>query len=666
MIETSLIVNGVVMDIGEKLIPVTYSVNDFGEINSATGDYSTDFTVPATNTNKTALKFASDVNATTLVQYTMQDATIVRGAVESYGFVQITDFDRTKNEFRLAFFSGNAEWFNLAKDISIKDLDFSKFDHAYTIENIAAFANQNEGFCYPLIDYGFNTENPYDTIGLEELYPATFYEEIINSGFRKIGYKVNYDALKSDQRFKRCIIPYSGKGEPSHLLQFRNELLGEGAFSEAEALVFSPTIFPLPITTTKVSPNLLQSDTSYFFRVAGKLKVTISYSLGFDGAFSIIAQLNGVNVDGRNQFSSVVGNSVSVSIDFEVTGMLGDELKLIAFIEPSINPAASFDISGSVVFEFLSPIRENSTIQLGAFLPNITFADFMTLFTKQFNLLFQANQVDQTITLFRFVDVINNIGEAVDYTEKVDYGGQQKDNYERIVQSLAKDNIFTYTDGKDDEGLKLYEDENNEIYGAGSAKIKNSFLPKSRRYIELDFSPTIFKRTWSGQLTTPIIPIVVFEREEFRPKNTGLRCLLVAVETPISSFGELQSIKIVSPSNEANFETMTELPFSWFWKTPQNNELDNLNFSLAFGKPIQTLGNDRTLVDDYYQSFPNLFTRPVLVELDAFLSVVDINNLDFSKPVFIGRPYNSYFFLNRIVEFIGQEYPCGLELLKIA
>lgn len=284
----------------------------------------------------------------------------------------------------------------------------------------------------------------------------------------------------------------------------------------------------------------------------------------------------------------------------------------------------------------------------------------MVLLTKQFNLLFQANQVDQTITIFRFRDIINNIDNAVDYSDKLNYGGNQTDNYERITNNLGKLNRFTYADADDDERLKRYEEENGAIYGSGIRRLQNQFLQNSVDYLSLEFAPTLNILSWSGSVNAPIIPIQDSEGDDL---DSGLRCLLVAPNTDVTLFTEFEDIAIQGLTEG---DTLTSMPFAWFWKDTLNNDLDSLAFSLAYGKPVQALGNDRTLLEDYYESFANLFTRPVIIELDAFLSVVDINNLDFSKPVYIGRPYNAYFFLNRVVEFVGQEYTCGLELLKIS
>ena len=231
--KNGLSVNDVFLSVGSVSIPVTYSINDFTELNSGTGDYSTDFTIPATFETRSVLGFATDLNATTRTPYKRQNATLIVGSYEVYGFIQIVDFDRRANEITLSFFSGNSEWFALADEISIKDLGFARWNHIYSVDNVVLNRNQTEGYCYPLIDYGTNLDNPYNTVELGQIFPATYYSEIIKAGFRAIGYKASYPSLLIDQVFTRAVIPYSGKGQPKHLQSFRDRLFAEGDLSES-------------------------------------------------------------------------------------------------------------------------------------------------------------------------------------------------------------------------------------------------------------------------------------------------------------------------------------------------------------------------------------------------------------------------------------------------
>jgi hypothetical protein len=212
--KVGLLVGNTFLDVGADAIPVTFSINDFGELNAGTGDYSTDFEVAATYETRQALGFIEETNVSTRTAYKIQDATLIVGSVEVYGYIQIVSFNRRANTFSLAFFAGNAEWFELAKQVSIKDLDYSRFDHLYTVPNVAANVNNEDGFCYPLIDYGLNETNLYNFVSMGQIFPATYYKEIIKAGFRKIGYKANYPSLLIDQIFTRATIPYSGEGLP--------------------------------------------------------------------------------------------------------------------------------------------------------------------------------------------------------------------------------------------------------------------------------------------------------------------------------------------------------------------------------------------------------------------------------------------------------------------
>ena len=103
MQKIGLSIDDVFLDLKQDLIPVSFAVNNFGEINSGTGDYSTDFKVDGTWNNVKALKYSEDINLNTGEQFKQQNAVLYVGSLEVYGFVQIVNFDRRRNEFTLAF-----------------------------------------------------------------------------------------------------------------------------------------------------------------------------------------------------------------------------------------------------------------------------------------------------------------------------------------------------------------------------------------------------------------------------------------------------------------------------------------------------------------------------------------------------------------------------------
>ena len=658
MQKIGLSIDDVFLDLKQDLIPVSFAVNNFGEINSGTGDYSTDFKVDGTWNNVKALKYSEDINLNTREQFKQQNAVLYVGSLEVYGFVQIVNFDRRRNEFTLAFYSGNAEWFSLAKNISIKDLDFSQFDHRYTPAEIVANANNAEGFCYPIVDYGYNTDNPYNTIEVTQIFPATYVSEIMKAGFRAIGYKAKYATLLTDQRFTRAILPYSSKDAPSHFQKFRDKLYSAGTLSEIGIFINSPQTFDADITPTTTSENLPPLATSYIANESGVVTVDVDFALIATGAVSRLDVL----VD------TVIVSTVAT--DIEKTGSLQVEVELevgqvVSFLF-TITPFPDFgsgSMNATVRFTFGSKIKEGSKIQLGAFLPNITFADFMTLLTKQFNLLFQAKMIDQTITVFKFRDVIDNISEAKDWSNKIDWNGKAMQDYQRITDPLAKNNKFTYAEAKDDILLDKFGEDIGSVYGSGLKVLNNAFLQNEVDYVSITFAPTINSFGWGGAIYAPFIPVVSFENEKIKANDPKFRVLLVNVNTPVSEFSDYEEINIVGLNAT---ETLTTASFAWFWKQKRNNNIDNIKTSLAFDTPSLATNTDRGLLIDYYENFENLFTFPVLIELDGYLSSVDINALDFSKPIYIQRPYNAYFFLNRVIEFIGQDYTVGVELLKIS
>ena len=147
----------------------------------------------------------------------------------------------------------------------------------------------------------------------------------------------------------------------------------------------------------------------------------------------------------------------------------------------------------------------------------------MALLSKQFNLLFQANQVTQSINVFKFRDVLDNVSNALDWSSKLHRGSQSFQDFERITQNLGRSNSFSYAEAGDDELLDSYFESNLVTYGNGIVTLDNDFISDSNDYVTLDFAPTINRYSWANTFYVPSIPLVDSEAKEVNPE---FRCLL--------------------------------------------------------------------------------------------------------------------------------------------
>jgi hypothetical protein len=93
----------------------------------------------------------------------------------------------------------------------------------------------------------------------------------------------------------------------------------------------------------------------------------------------------------------------------------------------------------------------------------------------------------------------------------------------------------------------------------------------------------------------------------------------------------------------------TNLPVTWFIRTDKT-------YNLGFAN---------SLIPSYYNTLQRVLDRTKIVNVNVRLTPLDINQLDFLKPVYIDK-FNSYFYISKISGFDSTKVDSvEVELVKL-
>ena len=172
-----------------------------------------------------------------------------------------------------------------------------------------------------------------------------------------------------------------------------------------------------------------------------------------------------------------------------------------------------------------------------------------------------------------------------------------------------------------------------------SVNVLNQSLPKEISYIKSEFNYSLYSRILAKTFNTVLIDIWNSEisRIEFDEKP---RILFL--------FNENTAVIYTAP-NEANTTQSSGIPFAGFHKQ------SFLNFNLEW----------KNLYEKFYQSLIQGITNNILkIELDFRLTEFDLQDFDFSIPVYLENP-SGFYYVQEIKDFTSSKESTSVELLRI-
>ena len=315
----------------EESISLNFNIADITDISSKNSSYSKTIKLPDTGRNRKAFSEIFNVEATSPYWSTRpfnpnkKVACIILGdTLEIFrGNLQLTnisyDFDGNRHSYDVVVYSDNDSLFKVIGEQYLSDLDLSRFDHTYTIENIEKSWGLNggngdytDGYFYPLIDYGFPLYYPDDSqtnpISIDKLYTGFYVKTIFDQIITEAGFSYTSEFL-NNYRFVNLITPFNNKTfRPSPtLITGADNLIFLATKSTTYSLPnrahVSPEFFgqyyygSFQCNVDEFDPNNLYNNTSHYYENSPTESYKQNFTLHFKLQVQTVPGFNTVWVD---------------------------------------------------------------------------------------------------------------------------------------------------------------------------------------------------------------------------------------------------------------------------------------------------------------------------------------------------------------------------------
>ena len=222
MILTKIYINNEQIDLKEDVsIPLNFNIADIREPEKRSTTWSKTVILPGTTFNNDLFSNIWNVNAVinstgttnftpnfnpnlkAIAEITYNEAIQFKGICQ---LLNVNVTDKYEIEYEVAFFGELQNVYQFFNNKFLRDLDFSEYNHKYTLYNQQLSWSNTAGYVYPMIDFGFGINSQFK---VTEMFPALFVKTIIDKMFLDAGFTYQSTFFET-QLFKKLVIPYNG------------------------------------------------------------------------------------------------------------------------------------------------------------------------------------------------------------------------------------------------------------------------------------------------------------------------------------------------------------------------------------------------------------------------------------------------------------------------
>jgi hypothetical protein len=653
--------------IGDEKIQTDYAIAEIGNFSTRQGFRGINFDIPKTANNKAILGNSDIVNNTTLRPYRRLKARVYVDGIDQN--IRFADIESIQDNFNIRLYGGNASFFDAIKNKQLRELSYlPSLNHEFNLTNVYDSRDNTDGYVYPLIDWHADSpnaimNNDFKTFDVRYCYPCLFVDEMLENICSDAGYTLVNNLLNDINYQKADLILPVTKATP-------NATKGNAIFSGNNISIFDKVFVPLasdlrynivPLTIEngidiEAVTGTFQNDgfgTGYvldpftatinYFEIpyAGEYNFSINVNAtAVDSLISVcvICKINGLTLEETSAVSVFSGvGAVEHNINYTAEFAKGEQICLLFISIESYITASPLDIT-DIKFEVISNnlgIQINREVNFEFLESSIKQTDLLKAYLQMFCLLVQVDEPTKTVTINKFNEISNNIGLALDWSSKLDYTDNEQLEFE--LDKYAQSNTLTY---KEDDSI-----DPTFIQGSnGTINIDDETLDSEEEFVELPFSAT----EMDSRLQAFVIPkIKIFRTNDDSPPETKPtdkvepRILFLNRETTVPS--------VIYSDGTSTLTTNVDLPLPWF---------------MLAGKEVN-LGFANNLIPLYYGGLQSVLTRTKIVTENIRLNALDIQQLDFLKPIYLDK-HNAYFYISKISGFdYGSSESTEVELVKI-
>ena len=656
----------------------TYAIDDVSDFGTRNTSYSKTISIPGTANNNLVFGYIFELNNANFtyndlpnVGYNFNvtkqaNCKIFIDKVQIFkGTLRILEIviDKETIEYQCSVFGELGGFINELGNKRLEELDFSAYNHTYSVANISLSWDNagGSGYYYPLIDYGNVSTGQYGVLKKDFQYtafrPALYVKEYIEKIFADTNYTYNCSFF-DEPIFKRLIIPHN----QTNITALNNTSLN----ANADIQLINTNLNTFVEFTMVTAGSFTLDGTGQLFTYTGAPTITTNLELTLRGDvqfynpnlpnFSIILKKDGVEI-GRQDFDASINDFMDCNISVAGVSFATNNTMQVEVLGNGIFLNI---ILGEVKLTTTTPtqvqINLGETITINDTIPKGIFQrDFFLSIVKMFNLYVYENKFnDKELIISPYVDFYPaTSATALDWTNKIDRSKpisvkpMSEVNARYYEYKFKQDNDFynenyrkKYTEGYGDmiydTNLDFVKETNTlEVIFAASVLYQETGQDK--------VFPAIYKKSNSNNAEDRMDSIIRIMQTK---KITGVSSWKIMNGT--STLGSYTSYGYaghlddpINPQNDINFGAPKEIQFA-------PNRYPETNIFTAYHSPYlaEITFKDSKLLTCY-----------------GLLDIVDIFNLDFSKYIWID---GVLFRLNKVENFNPMEYnTTKLSFLKV-
>jgi hypothetical protein len=655
----------------------TYAIDDVSEFGSRNTSFSKTISIPGTANNNLIFGYIFELNNANVTYDTLPNVgynynvtkqancKIFIDKVQIFkGTLRILEIviDKETIEYQCSVFGELGGFINQLGNKRLEDLDFSAYNHTYSVANISnSWDNAGgSGYYYPLIDYG-NVSTGVNGVAKKDFQyttfrPALYVKEYIQKIFAGTDYTFSCPFFNT-ALFNRLIIPHN----QTNITALNNTSLS----ANAKLITINTNLSSIVEYTIVTQGSFTLDGLGQLFTygpgptITTNVQVLLRGNVTFNPSlpnYSVILKKNGTQI-GRQDFDASV--STFMNCDFTVSGVTftnGDYMQVEILGNGIILDITLGEIGATTSTPTQVQINLGETIKVTETIPKGIFQrDFFLSIVKMFNLYVYENKFnDKELVISPYVDFYpEKAAEALDWTDKVDRAKPIS------IKPMSEVNAryYNYKFKQDNDFYnENYRKKYTEGYGDLIYDTRFDFV-KETDVLEVIFAASVLYQATGQDKVFPAI---------YKKSNTNS-----AEDRMDSIIRIMQTKKITGVNSWAIMNGPTTLAsYTSYGYAGHLDDPINSNTDINFGAPkeIQFAPANFTefnLFADFHSPYLAEITNKDSKLLTCFglLDIVDIYNLDFSKYVYID---GVLFRLNKVENFNPMEYnTTKLSFLKV-
>ena len=655
----------------------TYAIDDVSEFGSRNTSYSKTISIPGTANNNLVFGYIFELNNANFTDNTLPNVgynfnvtkqancKIFIDKVQIFkGTLRILEIviDKETIEYQCSVFGELGGFINQLGNARLEDLDFSAYDHTYSVANISNSWNNagGSGYYYPLIDYG-NVSTGVNGVAKKDFQyttfrPALYVKEYIQKIFAGTDYTFDCSFFNT-ALFNRLIIPHN----QTNITASNNTSFSATANNRTMNLTSEPYVRYTITTAGSFTADAFGEVFTYTgSSISTSIRVTLSgFVNSFNPAnsnFSVILRKNGVPIGSQDFDASVrriidcdftVDNITFVNTDYIQVEILGTLMEVEIFTGNLTITTAKPTL---VQINLGENIKINETIPRGIFQ-----RDFFLSIVKMFNLYVYENKFnDKELVISPYVDFYPEVSaNAEDWTNKIDRA--KPFSIKPMSEINARYYNYKFKPDNDFYG-ENYRKKYTEGYGDFIYDTEFDFVKETDTLEVIFAASTLYQATGQDKVFPAIYKKSNTNNAEDR-MDSIIRIMQVKKITEVSSWNIMNGATVLASYTSYGYAGHLDDPI---------NPTNDINFGAP--KEIQFSPNTYPSTNVF-----NAFHSPYIAEITSkdsklltcfgLLDIIDIFNLDFSKYVYID---GVLFRLNKVENFNPMEYnTTKLSFLKV-